>query len=137
MIDGVSLCQQIYMDKQRATRGAKVAMGKLYYAGLRNKYSTAFSADRQLLIANPCDPEDPSLTSALEGVIGTRRNFESLRQWLASSQRPNPKVMCCLVRCFLRYVTPSTSLEQTNLVLDLMRFLHATGASWQRCTRAR
>ena len=89
LIDGVSLRQQIYMDKQRATSGAKVAMGKLYYAGLRNKYSTAFSADKQLLIANPCDPEDPSLTSALEGVISSRRSFESSRKW-AQATPPGP-----------------------------------------------
>ena len=122
LIDGMSLRQQVYLDKQRAAAGAKVAMGKLYYQGLRNKYSSTFSADKQLQITHHDAPEDPSLTSALEMAIGTRKSFENLRQWLSSSARPNQKVLCCLFRVFLRYVKPASSLEQTNLCLDLMRY---------------
>jgi hypothetical protein len=122
LIDGISLRQQICMDKQRVAAGHKLAMGKLYYQTLRNKYSSAFSSDKQLQIANPSDPEDPGLTSALESMLGHRKCFDPMRQWLSSSQRPNQKVACCLLRVFLRYVKPSSSLEQTNLCLDLMRY---------------
>ena len=70
-IGGKTLAQQIKDDRAQLKAAAKLTMGKLYYANLRQKYQSPKSVWAQISVNDENEAEDKSLTDALIACYGT------------------------------------------------------------------
>ena len=120
-----ALRERIRADRSRCKVDKHFTMGKHYYEKLRAEYAPSDSAERQMPLLNPHEPQDPAMDSALAACLRHNKDFSAILHWLQTVEAVNQKVFRCLCKGMLR-LSP-TNAENSSLMIDVLSFVRRLG----------
>lgn len=125
-VGGFTLSGRIAEDRARVQRGEHIAMGKVYYEGLRRKYRSPSSAHTMLEPLDENEPLDDHLVAALEALVSGRKTSDLLISWTEAVSSVSQRNLVALFRQLL-VLPPSKSLEQASISIAVMKMLVRIG----------
>lgn len=127
-IGGVSLFERIVQDKKAWLLGNRGAMGKCYYAGLKEMYKRR--DENALEVRDEKEDEDPKLVKALHQVFSKKRNLQMLVEWLRHAPLCNQRNLVALLKT-CQTMSPRYSLPYNELGIGLMEWFARHSAKVQ------
>ena len=125
LVNGKTLRQTLLEDKraQKARSDAAPAMGRNYYAKLREQFDDQASNPSTLKVVDCNQPLDPRLVKAMAAWQSLSQNKGLTQQFLMVVARVNQRELVGILK-FFQQIRPSACAEQLRVGLDVLSLLH-------------